>query len=36
MHLARYVEESVILVTALSPVTGCEKSEHIARKASGG
>ncbi|HEY0203278.1 MAG TPA: class II fumarate hydratase [Acetobacteraceae bacterium] len=32
-RIAHYVEESVMLVTALSPVIGYEKSAHIAQKA---
>ncbi len=32
-RIARYVAESVMLVTALSPVIGYEKSAHIAQKA---
>jgi fumarate hydratase class II len=32
-HIAHYVEQSVMLVTALSPVIGYEKSAHIAQKA---
>jgi len=32
-RIAHYVEQSVMLVTALSPVIGYEKSAHIAQKA---
>ncbi len=32
-RIAQYVDESVMLVTALSPVIGYEKSAHIAQKA---
>ena len=32
-RIAKYVEDSVMLVTALSPVIGYEKSAHIAQKA---
>jgi fumarate hydratase class II len=33
VQIAKYVEQSVMLVTALSPVIGYEKSAHIAQKA---